>query len=326
MPIIHNVFSPCLFTEEPSMEPEECGSSVDPVPRLQPMDTGSVLAWIERLSRPGLSMDDWTHRLMAFDADTLRGLLDGATNAAARSHLARERCKALFLGPWSPLRSPDTPALALFRRAAEGDLEDLARLTRFLQALQYAAAHDVLRRDDLLSLLGQGQEGNPLALAWDKEPTKRPVQTKDALEAWAGGCGQLCIRGPLQVQDAMALMAPDRRFIEDRGHYLSDPWHMNLAFRTVAGLLIHSRLDELPPREFPGAQDRMRQLLLALMGTDGTTRSDMVQLDHARDALRQKSAQHLAAAMRSMQFKEEEVEAVTGVPRQRDGGQARLPR
>ncbi len=323
MPFVNNTFSPCRFTDQQS---DESGSSVDPVRELRPLDTNTALHWIKRLFHPDKPTDYWVHALRSLDADKLRGLLDGATNAAYQGHLTREQCKALFTGPKSLAKAPDTPALALFRLATEGGAADVARLTRFLQALQYAATHDVLRRDDLLSALGQGHEHGPVARAWDKKPAGRPVRTQDALEAWAGGCAQLSMRGPLEVRDAMALMVPDRRFTDDRSSFLANTWHMNLLFRTVAGLLIHGGLDDLPPEDRERSLARARELLLALMGTDGTTRSDMAQLAGATDELRQRSVKNLAGAMLLMEFKDREIEAVTGVPRQRDGGQSRLPR
>lgn len=322
MPFINNTFSPCRFTEQH----DGPGSSVDPVRLLQPMDTDTALARIEQLFRPDKPTGYWSHVLMSHDADLLRSFLDGATNAAHQGQLTREQCKALFTGPSSLATMPDAPALALFQRATEGRADDVARLTRFLQALQYAATHDVLRRDDLLRVLGQGDEHGPVALAWDKRSAERPVRTRDALEAWAGGCAQLSIRGPLEVRDAMALMVPDRGFTNDRSRFLADEWHMNLLFRTVAGLLIHGGLDELPQQDRERSLARARQLLLALMGTDGTTRSDMAQLADATDELRQRSVKNLAAAMLALEFKDQEIEAVTGVPRQRDGGQSRRPR
>jgi len=320
---IHNTFSPCLFIEQ---QPDGSGSSVDPVRLIRSMDTATALDWINLLFRPDMPIGDWPHALMSLDADKLRQFLDGATNAADQGRLTREQCKALFSGPRSPATAPDLPALALFERATEGSAEGVARLTRFLESVQYAAAHYVLRADELQPLMGLGCEGSPVALAWDKQPAMCAAETKEALDAWAAGCSRLCISGPLSVADTVALMVPDRRFIDDRERFMSDSWHMNLVFRAIGSILIQGGQDALPRDEHPRAQARMRQLLLAMMGTDGTTRTDMVLLPHATDAERQRSAQHLAAAMRGLAFKDQEVEAVTGVPRQRDGGQSRLPR
>jgi hypothetical protein len=270
----------------------------------------------DRLTSAELAPEGWTALLSSLSPDGIKALLDVATMATVDGHLPRERCRDLFLGS-DPLRpAAERPALALFRMAC--DTGNPQRMGRYLDAVKVAVSRGVLLRDELVPLLGLGQDEPSAALASVLiPPADKRMWIQHALYVWNSRIVSLCLGEQLSVAEAAALLTPERLSDEHRWRALGDPWRLSMAQTTLGAIspltvVLGATEQPVEPAE---VTQRRRQLLNTLVGADGGTPCLMLrQLGESSGATEQdRFANQLRSTMKRLRFSAAEVARTTGL-------------